>query len=125
MAYSSNNESSDEFSSHNSSSSENNSLSDTGSDEAIHPYRFEPLRAAVGGSDESNSEQDDAVGNAQDVGEWCTCHNCEEMATAVECRCCIRVGRVKDKMEEHTSETGEELACITHHPGFQTVCLDR
>ncbi|XP_053398244.1 uncharacterized protein LOC123553493 [Mercenaria mercenaria] len=55
----------------------------------------------------------------------CMCHNFEEMATAVECRCCVRIGRVKDKMEEHMTETGEELTCITNHPGFPTVCLDR
>jgi len=37
-----------------------------------------------------------------------------------ECICCQEYAQVEAKMEE------EELTgCITTHPGFQSVCLDR
>lgn len=53
----------------------------------------------------------------------CTCTKCETMMTAVECRCCFRVDRVREKMEDY-DETRSRLGCITEHPGFHTVCLD-
>ena len=50
----------------------------------------------------------------------CKCLNCDNMLTVEESICCGEVDRVMNKMEEEELE-----GCITTHPGFQTVCLDR
>ena len=47
------------------------------------------------------------------------------MPTHTESFCCKESDRVREKMEEYDEEFGGELTCITGHPGFQTVCLDR
>ena len=36
--------------------------------------------------------------------------------------CCQEMDRVRDKMEEAEMD---ENSCITQHPGFNNVCLDR
>ena len=53
------------------------------------------------------------------------------MPTVLESRCCKEVDRVVDKMDAYAGEANgnddddASLDCITAHPGFQTVCLDR
>ena len=53
----------------------------------------------------------------------CKCSHCslEHVVKAEECRCCMEVDRCRERMEE-VEKDGE---CITVHPGFQSVCLDR
>ena len=43
------------------------------------------------------------------------------MVRAEECRCCTEVNRRTERMEE-VEKDGQ---CITMHPGFGSVCLDR
>ncbi|XP_074631276.1 uncharacterized protein LOC141889849 isoform X2 [Acropora palmata] len=58
-----------------------------------------------------------------DVREWCRCSNCSLtcVVQAEECRCCMEVNRCIEKMEE----VEKDVQCITMHPGFGSVCLDR
>ena len=45
------------------------------------------------------------------------------MPTVKESVCCKEIGRVVEKMDSY--EGADDLDCITTHPGFRTVCLDR
>ena len=53
----------------------------------------------------------------------CTCSNCSvDIATKKEeCICCKEIDRVGEVME-NIERAGD---CITLHPGFQDVCLNR
>ena len=42
------------------------------------------------------------------------------MATSRECICCCEIDEIVEKKQENASE----IACITDHEGFQSVCLD-
>ncbi|XP_071819728.1 uncharacterized protein [Apostichopus japonicus] len=90
----------------------------------IQPYMYEPEtddsgdendgEGRAGGGDVQGDE-----GNRQRNLDWCTCGHCAIMTTARECRCCTEIDQVKVVMEE------EGAGCITTHPGFHAVCLDR
>ncbi|XP_071854648.1 uncharacterized protein [Apostichopus japonicus] len=90
----------------------------------IQPYMYEPEtddsgdendgEGRAGGGDVQGDE-----GNRQRNLDWCTCGHCAIMTTARECRCCNEIDQVKVVMEE------EGAGCITTHPGFHAVCLDR
>ena len=43
------------------------------------------------------------------------------MPTTKESVCCKEIPRVVEKMDTYE----EALDCITHHPGFASVCLDK
>lgn len=43
------------------------------------------------------------------------------MPTVRECVCCMEIDKVQDVIKE----TNPAVPCITMHPGFQPVCLDR
>ena len=43
------------------------------------------------------------------------------MARSEECKCCKEYDRVSDIM----SELQDPLPCITHHPGFSGICLNK
>ena len=47
------------------------------------------------------------------------------MASELECCCCHEVEVVKEKIEVFSEEENTTINCITDHPGFKTVCLDR
>lgn len=53
----------------------------------------------------------------------CRCSNCSLacVVRAEECRCCMEVNRCIERMEE----VEKDVQCITMHPGFGSVCLDR
>ena len=53
----------------------------------------------------------------------CKCSNCslEFVVKHEECRCCLEVNRCVERMEE----VEKEGDCITSHPGFADVCLNR
>ena len=50
-----------------------------------------------------------------------------EMATETESHCCSEIGEISSKIEQYNKEgtTTNHVTCITDHPGFRTVCLDR
>ena len=47
------------------------------------------------------------------------------MATPRECKSCRETKSVVLKMEEYEEEVAQSLQCITEHPDFPSVCLDR
>jgi hypothetical protein len=101
----------------------------------IQPYAFEP--EFVDGEElinydvESDHSEDEApegdenerLGNTN----WCTCGNCVDMNSIVECYCCCESEHVDRKRDElvanHTEMHGD--ICITTMERFQTLCLDR
>ena len=57
----------------------------------------------------------------------CTCGNCQVMGRAEACVCCREIEAVQNKnIEAVTSgECEDPPQCITQHPGFHAVCLNR
>ena len=57
----------------------------------------------------------------------CTCENCQIWSRNKECTCCSEFPQMCDKNREAVGmgEVAEAPVCITHHPGFQAVCLNR
>ena len=51
----------------------------------------------------------------------CKCQNCQIMDRNEECKCCMEFSQIVDKI----SEVVEHPSCITLHPGFGPVCLNR
>ncbi|MEE6483284.1 hypothetical protein FKM82_013492 [Ascaphus truei] len=49
--------------------------------------------------------------------DWCGCKMCYDIAE--ECICCHGIQEMVTKMEDF------DVSCITSHPGFETVVLDR
>ncbi|XP_068690066.1 uncharacterized protein [Montipora foliosa] len=58
-----------------------------------------------------------------DLPDWCKCGKCsmEFVVQHEECRCCMEIDRCRERMAQ--VEKDEE--CVTSHPGFESVCLDR
>ena len=50
----------------------------------------------------------------------CQCGECEVMPTNRECICCSEVETVVNKFQE----SANDINCITHHEGFDSVCLN-
>ena len=57
----------------------------------------------------------------------CACENCLVMGRVEACKCCREIEQVKSKLNEAVTcgECTEEPTCITQHPGFQPVCINR
>ena len=59
----------------------------------------------------------------------CNCGSCklEHVDNAKECKCCTEIPQCMDALQDKwvIEEAGEELLCITQHPGFRAVCLER
>lgn len=51
----------------------------------------------------------------------CNCGNWQIMDRNEECKCCLEISQIVDKNNEVT----EPPPCITQHPGFGVVCLNR
>jgi len=58
-----------------------------------------------------------------EVSAWCFCCNCSTDLTikAEECQCCQEIDRCGEVMEQFS----DRQRCITLHPGFQDVCLNK
>ncbi|XP_056624287.1 uncharacterized protein LOC130437126 isoform X1 [Triplophysa dalaica] len=85
----------------------------------VLPYQFEPE------SDPENAEDQDDPSTLparleQDVKEWCKCENCNKMSSEVENVCCLEIQKVVRRM----NQVSGPLKCVTHHPGFQIICLN-
>ncbi|XP_064612525.1 P2X purinoceptor 7-like [Liolophura sinensis] len=93
----------------------------------INPYMFEPEWSSDG------DETPEVEGNVTDIEpegpdrrentEWCTCGQCHPLDSQEECICCQEISRVVDRIELAPGD--EKPKCITEHPGFQSVVLDR
>ena len=57
----------------------------------------------------------------------CCCGNCIVMSTPEECVCCYEYPAIESKMKECgvEAESSQAKACITNHPGFSAVCLNK
>ncbi|KXJ07569.1 hypothetical protein AC249_AIPGENE27944 [Exaiptasia diaphana] len=57
------------------------------------------------------------------VETWCKCSNCSvaHLVNHEECFCCYELDRCREKMEAIEMDD----TCITEHPGFENVFLDR
>lgn len=59
----------------------------------------------------------------------CECGHCnlEHLQKASECVCCVEVEKCQAALssEQVLEDTVEPPACITDHPGFRSVCLDK
>lgn len=57
----------------------------------------------------------------------CTCGNCQILGRVEACICCHEIEAVQNKnIEAVTSgECEEQPRCITQHPGFHPVCINR
>lgn len=54
----------------------------------------------------------------------CSCKKCRNSEVPEENACCQEKIPIVHTMEEYMAEQGQEIACITDHPGFRTHCLD-
>ncbi|XP_028401050.1 uncharacterized protein LOC114524123 [Dendronephthya gigantea] len=73
------------------------------------------------------------------VSSWCNCGNCntENLVEAKECHCCTEIPncaaaltltiddsvRVSESSDDDATNT--QQTCITNHPGFDAICLNR
>ncbi|XP_070559470.1 uncharacterized protein [Ptychodera flava] len=91
--------------------------------QGLQPYRFEPSAP----KQEREQEQDLSVNvdHAGRVGstDWCSC--CSVMTQVETSHCCQEEDRVWEKVEHYVIESEQQCSCITLHPGFASVCLDR
>ena len=57
----------------------------------------------------------------------CNCGNCQRLNLVQECVCCSEIDCVVAKNNEAVEAEGlaEPPVCITQHPGFEAVCLNR
>ena len=57
----------------------------------------------------------------------CTCENCQILNRNEECTCCSEFPEICNKNREavEMGEVADTPVCITQHPGFQAVCLNR
>lgn len=91
--------------------------------DAVQPYRFEPPARNPPPDDMEVDQPEEGVraGN----NNWCSCTRCLIMQEESESTCCQEAERVLEQVTIYNQETDSQILCITHHPGFQTVCLDR
>ncbi|XP_078356492.1 uncharacterized protein LOC144641349 [Oculina patagonica] len=96
-------------------------------DESLEPVANEQEAAAYVEQVALEEEEEEILwgrfSGEEEVENWCKCSNCslEFVVKHEECRCCTEVNRCVERMEEQERE-GE---CITSHPGFSDVCLNR
>ena len=57
----------------------------------------------------------------------CTCGNCQVLGRVEACICCQEIEAVQNKLIEAVTsgECEEQPQCITQHPGFHAVCINR
>ena len=57
----------------------------------------------------------------------CTCGNCQVLGRVEACICCQEIEAVQNKLIEAVTsgECQKQPQCITQHPGFHVVCINR
>ncbi|XP_022111714.1 uncharacterized protein LOC110990950 [Acanthaster planci] len=86
------------------------------------PYMFEPEVSDHSNSDSASDMLDEVSEGRLGNINWCVCGGCQAMATVPDCVCCEEIGQVSRMADSYD---GAALNCITHHPGFEPVCLNR
>ncbi|CAH3145123.1 unnamed protein product [Porites lobata] len=109
-------------------------------DDSLEPYADEPLadeewlenyRREQAENAELEKELTKRLNNSVRVADWCTCGKCERdlLTNISECYCCKELeGCVESLTSEivlEDLEEGQELCCVTEHPGFSPVCLEK
>ncbi|XP_042610092.1 P2X purinoceptor 7-like isoform X2 [Cyprinus carpio] len=84
----------------------------------FQPYMFEPESDPEFQDDEPTEPQIPRM--LQPVTAWCTCENCAVMPTEKENKCCLEIPEIVRRI----NQVPDTLTCITHHPGFEPVCLN-
>lgn len=95
-------------------------------EEWLENYRREQAENA-----ELEKELTKRLNNSVRVADWCTCGKCERdlLTNISECYCCKELeGCVESLTSEivlEDLEEGQQLCCVTEHPGFRPVCLEK
>ncbi|XP_016390678.1 uncharacterized protein LOC107725790 isoform X3 [Sinocyclocheilus rhinocerous] len=84
----------------------------------FQPYMFEPESDPENQDDEPTTPQIPRM--LQPVTAWCTCENCAVMPMEKENKCCLEIPEIVRRI----NQVPDTLTCITHHPGFEPVCLN-
>lgn len=107
---------------------------------SLEPYADEPLadeewlanyRKEIEEKDQLENELKRRLENSVRVEDWCTCGNCsrEPLINISECYCCKEIEGCCEALTSeivlNDLEEGQELRCITEHPGFRPVCLEK
>ncbi|XP_078356368.1 P2X purinoceptor 7-like [Oculina patagonica] len=99
----------------------------------IQPYQFEQRFTTNEGQSSSGEEEmesdreEERNPRLENSDDWCTCGNCQVMGRAEACVCCREIEAVQNKNTEAVTsgECAEQPQCITQHPGFHAICLNR
>ncbi|CAH3151818.1 unnamed protein product [Porites lobata] len=112
----------------------------TKADDSLEPYADEPLAdeawlANYRKIQEEKSElEEDLIKRLENrvrVSYWCSCGNCSltHLRNISECYCCKELEGCCEALESdivvEDLEEGDVLKCITEHPGFRPVCLEK
>ncbi|XP_068677072.1 uncharacterized protein [Montipora foliosa] len=114
--------------------------SPTSSDEDVAPHADDPLAdeewtANYEKKREADEELErklkDRFHGKVEVSEWCKCSNCgiTSLQNISECYCCSELEGCLESMKSdlvlQDLAPDATLTCITKHPGFQAVCLQK
>ena len=69
----------------------------------VEPFQFEPMYSTeemeFWASIEEEGEEGESQETRQGRRDWCSCGNCVEMPTEVECCCCQELDELNDKFD--------------------------
>ncbi|KAK3739211.1 hypothetical protein QZH41_018865 [Actinostola sp. cb2023] len=84
----------------------------------------EEYEAQLTAEQQLEEEYNQRFSGETDLRSWCKCSHCsvDLIVKPEECVCCLEVDRCCEKNE--VTGAGAD-ACITEHPGFRSVCLDK
>ncbi|XP_041463372.1 P2X purinoceptor 7-like [Lytechinus variegatus] len=103
---------------------------DTMEGEGVKPYSFEPKytaeeilerrrrRLSQSASAPPSPPAPDPEGDRLDNNDWCFCGECTPMETVLQSRCCVELANCRTHLNE-------SIPCITAHPDFMKVCLEK
>ncbi len=84
--------------------------------QAVGGYLFEPMPVEHGELQQGAQQEPERDG---DVRTWCQCGICVDQDKSANRHCCQEVQALK------TLANGSSVGCITLHPGFEPVVLNR
>lgn len=120
--------------------SSNSSGHETSDDETGDAYANEPIADEewlAQYEEERKTEEElekklqNRLSGAEDIKEWCHCGKCSlaRLQNISECYCCCELDGCVEALESDIVNQdfpqGTKLTCITQHPGFNPVCLQK